>query len=299
MFRRSGCLLLLLLFTGDCSAADALHDFQEDAISQKWCQAAHWGPDPKLYSSWTDHSNRLIPVYTFGTKGGGEGVDLDSYTGEKSCYRDRDRLERLYRTDVDDSVSADAEYMDQTNIFDLQRAAIDAGRKHVFLVVFDGMDWQTTWAAAIYNLHRVAYRAGRGTGTHFQDYQADGASQFGWMVTSPYRSGTQLDVNTQQVKNPAGGLAGGYDCRLAGQCPWTVLPTSTEYLLARNEDVLVRRAYTDSAASATSMCCGIKTYNAAIGVTCEGRPQPSVAHLAQAEGYKVGAVTSVPISHAT
>ncbi|MCA9236652.1 MAG: alkaline phosphatase [Planctomycetales bacterium] len=278
--------------------ADELKDLQTNAVSSRKCDAAHWGVVDGLYSSWTSHTNRLIPVYTFGTKGGGAGIDLSSYTDANSVYRDRSRLQRLYRSDAENTVDADAPYMDQTNVFDLQRAALESGRKHVFVVVFDGMDWHTTRAASIWNLQRVAYDEGRGAGTHFQEYQADGTTQYGWMVTSPASDGVQVDVNLQRVKNPGGGLAGGYNSRIGGAFPWS-MPSVAEYLVAGPKEALVRHAYTDSAASATSMFCGIKTYNGAIGVGPQGQPALSAAHLAQAKGYKVGAVTSVPISHAT
>lgn len=278
--------------------ADTLRDMQSDGVTKKKSEAAHWGPDADRYSSWTSHSNRLIPVYTFGTKGAGEGIDLTSYTGENSVYRDPSRLRRLYRTDIESSVNPEAPYMDQTNVFDLQHAALEAGRKHIFIVVFDGMDWQTTRAAALWNLGRVAYNEGRGEGTHFQEYQADGTTQFGWMVTSPYRDGVQVDVNTQELRNPGGGLAGGYNAPIAGPYPWSV-PTEPRYPLAGPKDALLRHAFTDSSASATSLFCGVKTYNGATGLDGDGRPALSLAHLAQARGYRVGAVTSVPISHAT
>lgn len=291
-------LALLLCFCTSVASADWIRDLQAAAIQTKHSPAAHWGPDPALYSSWTTHSNRLIPVYTFGAKGGGDGVDLESYLGENSPYRDVSRLQRLYHADEQLSVCPDADYLDQTNIFDLQHAAIEAGRKHVILVVFDGMDWQTTFAAAVHNLQEVAYTEGRGRGTHFQEYDADGTTQFGWMVTSPARDGIQVDVNTQSVRNPGGGLAGGYNPLIAGSFPWSTC-REPKYLIAQSEDATVRHAYTDSASSATSMHCGVKTYNGAIGIDQNGRPVPSIAHLAQADGYRVGVVTSVPISHAT
>ena len=290
--------VVLCLVASSVACADDLRDLQSDAVASGKCEALHWGVEGERYSSWTSHSNRLIPIYTFGTKGAEEGIDLDSYTGENSCYRDADKVQRLFQSDVSTTLNSEADYMDQTNVFDLQHAALEAGRKHIFLVVFDGMDWQTTRAAAIYNTQRVAYDEGRGVGTHFQEYQAGGTSQFGYFVTSPYRDGAQYDVNTQRVLNPGGGLAGGYNAQIAGPFPWSV-PTVAEYLIAGPKGALIRHAYTDSAASATSLHCGIKTYNGAIGVTGEGQPQPSIAHLAQAEGYKVGVVTSVPISHAT
>jgi alkaline phosphatase len=278
--------------------ADHVHDLLQRAVAERRCDAAHWGVTTEQYSSWTTHSNRLIPVYTYGTLGGGPGIDLTSYTGDQSPYRDRARVERLYRGAAEHSVDPAAEYLDQTNVFDLQRAALEAGRKYIFLVVFDGMDWQTTRAASIWNLQRVAYSEGRGAGTHFQDYQADGTTQYGWMVTSPYVDGAQLDVDRQRVLNPGRGLAGGYNPQLGGYFPWSE-PTEPEYLIAGPKDARIRHAYTDSASSATSMLSGIKTYNDAIGVDWEGKPAPSIAHLAQAAGYRVGVVTSVPISHAT
>ncbi|TWT37400.1 Alkaline phosphatase 4 precursor [Posidoniimonas corsicana] len=292
-------LLAAALLTPALSAsADWIRDLQADAVETKSSPAAHWGPKPGQYSSWTTHSNRLIPVYTFGTLGAGEGIDLGSYTGAKSPYRDPAALRRMYRADQQLSVCDTADYMDQTNIFDLQLAAVEAGKKNVILVVFDGMDWQTTYAAATHNLQKVAYREGRGEGTHFQEYQADGTTQFGWMVTSPGRDGIQVNVSKQKVHNPSGGLAGGYDPRVAGYHPWSVC-RQPEYLIAETADRAARHAYTDSASSATSMMCGVKTFNGAIGVTAEGRPAPSVAHIAQSHGYRVGVVTSVPISHAT
>ncbi|TWT87667.1 Alkaline phosphatase precursor [Pseudobythopirellula maris] len=297
MLSRSLLVCTCLLISPACLAG-GLRDMQSEAVASKHSEAAHWGPDPDLYSSWTSHSNRLIPVYTYGTKGAGDGIDLASYTGEHSPYRDRSQIQRLYRSDSADSVDPSASYMDQTNIFDLQLAALEAGRKHIFVVVFDGMDWQTTRAASTWNLRKVAYNEGRGVGAHFQDYQADGSTQFGWMVTSPFRDGAQVDPSSQTVKNPGSGLPGGYSASIAGLYPWST-PATPEYLVAGPKDAAVRHAYTDSAASATSMFCGVKSYNGAIGVDGDGRLTPSIAHLAQARGYMVGAVTSVPISHAT
>ena len=57
--------------------------------------------------------------------------------------------------------------------------------------------------------------------------------------------------------------------------------------------------YTDSAASAASFCSGIKTYNDAINVDVNGGHAESIARTLQQRGYAVGAVSSVPASHAT
>ncbi|WP_425397409.1 alkaline phosphatase [Aeoliella sp.] len=289
--------VLFLPWTLPATAGDWIRDLQERAVETGHCEAAHWGPDASKYSSWTTHSNRLVPVYTFGTDGAGQGIDLESYTGPDSVYRDGRRLEQLYHGNMDDSVNPDAEYLDQTNIHDLQLAALNAGKKHIIMVVFDGMDWQTTQLASIAKLGRVAYTKGRGVGMHFQQYDANGTSQYGWMVTSPQRSKAQIDVNKQTVK-PSGGLPGGYSHLVAGPFPWSE-PTDPRYVIAASDGGIMRHAYTDSASSATSMACGIKTYNGSIGVGPTGEPRAAIAHRAQAEGYRVGAVTSVPISHAT
>ncbi|QDT14418.1 alkaline phosphatase [Alienimonas californiensis] len=275
---------------------DAVRELQERAIEEGVSPAAHWGWRPDTYTLWGTHSNRLIPIYTYGTAGA--GVDLDDYTGANSAYRSGEKLIRLYGRPPANTLNPEAEYLDQTNVFELQRAALQAGKKHIFLIVFDGMDWQTTRAAAIYNTRRIPYSSGRGTGTHFQEYDANGTSQFGFMVTSPHNDGTDVDVDAQRVLNPGGALAGGYDPARAGADPWTP-GEDLEYLVSGPKFSSNRHAYTDSASSAVSMTAGIKTYNNAVNVDAEGRRVRTIAHMAQEQGLAVGAVSSVPISHAT
>ncbi len=57
--------------------------------------------------------------------------------------------------------------------------------------------------------------------------------------------------------------------------------------------------YTDSAAAATAMATGVKTYNAAIGVDVNGNPVLNLVELAEQLGKSTGVVTTVPFSHAT
>jgi len=191
--------------------------------------------------------------------------------------------------------------MDQTDLAAIQRAGFADGKRYVFLVIFDGMDWQTTWAAATYNRRSVGYHAGRGTGTHFQDYTADGTTQFGFMVTAPNNEGTTADVNLQRILNPGGTQPGGYNAEKGGPNPWT--PGDDPFYLigcAPNDlKAAGEHAYADSAATATAMTSGVKTYNDAINVDATGNRVPTVAHEAQDRGRSVGVVTSVPISHAT
>ncbi len=274
------------------TANDFIRDIQNAAMEDGKSPVAHWGPDPQDYPQWTTHSLRLVPVYTYGTRGAGAGVDLTSYTGENSPYRSEDQLRRIYGRLPADTLNPDAEYADQVNIADLQRAAAAAGKLYIFLVVFDGMDWQTTQAAAIYNSREV-YTEGRGAGLHFLDYDAHGTTQYGYFVSASANDGTDVDVDQQTVTNPGGTEPGGYDAGKGGAFPWS-RPANEAYLLGKDG-----HPYPDSANTATALCSGVKTYNAAIGVDVTGAPVSSIAHELQSEGRAIGVVTSVTISHAT
>lgn len=269
-------------------AEDLVKDLQARAITAGVAPWAYWGPDPAKYTGWTNHSNRLIPVYTF-------GMDLASVKGERSIYRDAERLKQLYRRMPDETLNPQAEYFDQTDIARLQRAALAAGKKYVVLIVFDGMDWQTTQAAAIYGAGKVGYTSGRGTGLHFQDYRGV-ATDFGYFVSSPASDASDIDVNAQLVLDKGPRIYGGYNSTHGGPNPWTP-GDDPSYLIGKSR--VCPHAVTDSAASATSLCAGIKTYNVSINIDPAGRQVAPVAHEFQAKGYSIGVVTSVPISHAT
>ncbi len=292
-------LVILLGFsTSVVPAGDYVRLLQSSAVESGTSPFGHWGLTPTNYIEWGSHSNRLIPVYTFGTLGAGPGIDLQSYQGEASVYRDAAKVRALYGYEPEGTVDPTADWMDQTNIYDIQKAALTAGRKHIFLVVYDGMDWQTTRAAAIYQRRKIEYDSGRGTGLHILDYTAGGKTQFGYMVTSPHNEGTTVNVDTQAVANPGGTLRGGYAAALAGRTPWAV-PANNEYPTARNKTSPPVHAYTDSSSSASSMTAGIKTYNNGVNVDAAGVPVKTIAHEAQQQGFLIGVVTSVPISHAT
>ncbi|QDU36613.1 Alkaline phosphatase 4 precursor [Maioricimonas rarisocia] len=293
---------LLLAFASVVSAADAgdvVHDLQQRAIEEGRSDAAHWGNAPDRYTAWGTHTNRLIPIYTFGTKDAGDGVDLRHWTGENSPYRSEQALRRLYGKVPADTLNPEAVYCDQANLADIQRAAIEAGKKHIFVVVFDGMDWQTTQAAAIASTGRVPYTSGRGTGLHFLDYMADGSSQYGFMVAAPHNQGTSVDVDTQTVRNPGGVQPGGYDVAKAGPNPWTAGNDSWYPMGLVGEKEAGPHPYPDSAATATAICAGVKTYNGSINVGPTGERVSTIAHEVQQDGWLVGAISSVPISHAT
>ncbi len=270
--------------------SDYLRELQQAAYDGQSAAWGHWGIRKDRYSSWTDHSNRLVPVYTF-------GIGLGKFKGANSCYRSEKLLASIYANTPQDTLHDTANYMDQTDIYRLQRLAIETlHKKFVFLVIFDGMDWQTTQAASIYKLGRVAYTSERGTGLYFQDYRGT-SSDFGCMVTSANNGGLQVDVDTQTVGGPRGKEHGGYCAQRGGETPWSA-PTSDRYLLC--QDKKCKHTVTDSAASATSMTSGIKTFNGAINVASDGSHVTPIAAWLQSElGFAIGTVTSVPFSHAT
>lgn len=295
-------LLSLVAVTGSFAYGnDPIRDLQSAAIDDNVSALGHWGLEPGKYTQWGNHSLRLVPVYTYGTLGAGAGVDLTSYTGENSPYRSEEKLKAIYGRVPTNSVSPTAEYCDQTDLARLQRAAAAAGKKHVFLVVFDGLDWHTTRAASIHKTGQVGYESGRGSGLHIQDYQAAGTTQFGAMVTAPHNDGTNVDVNLQSVLNPGGVLPGGYNAAKGGGFAWSTAP-DLPYLIAQQAGTppgVGEHAYPDSAATSTAMCTGEKTYNDAISVDFAGNQLSTMAMELQQKGLAVGIVTSVPFNHAT
>jgi len=281
-------LAAALWFAADItSAGDALAKLQADAVVAGHADWGHWGTNTRKYSSWTNHSNRLIPIYTF-------GITLESLRKVGTPYCDAGRLKSLYGRVPRATLQPQAEYFDQTQIRTLQEAAVAAGKKYVVLMVFDGMDWQTTQAAAIYRSRKI-YHSGRGSGLAFQDYRGT-TTDFGYMVTSPYSNGASTDVDAQLVQGVSE-TRGGYDPERGGPAPWSV-PTEPDYLIGKSREL--PHAVTDSASSATSMNSGIKTYNGAINVAPDGEQvEPIGRWLQRTRGFRVGVVTSVPISHAT
>ena len=280
--------LTMIALAPSSQVGDPIAKLQTDAVATRKADWGHWGPNPEKYSSWKTHSNRLIPVYTF-------GIDLKSVNGENSLYRDPAAIEKLYGYLPENTLNPQAEYFDQTDIYRLQKQAVESGKKRVILFVFDGMDWETTRNAAIAKLGRVAYHEGRGEGLHFQDYRG-AITDFGYCVTSPHNDGTSVSVDKQTVTNPDGKVRGGYDPELGGDAPWSPI-TDADYPIGKSKNT--KHAYTDSASSATSLTSGIKTYNAAMNVDSMGREAMPIARTLQEQGFAVGVVTNVPISHAT
>ena len=266
---------------------DFLRDRQFSAVDTGECKWCHWGDQAGKFSNWTNHSNRLVPIYTWGLK-------LDAFDKANSCYRSEERLKEIYGRLPEETLNPKADYFDQTDIYLLQKQAIEAGKKHVIVIIFDGMDWQTTQAAAIYQQSDIVYERGRGTGLAFLDYKRR-SSDYGYFVSSPHNNDSKTDVNAQAV-TVQGKRGGGYSAAYGGNRPWS-RPADPNYL--RGQRKSLPHGYTDSAASATSMFSGIKTYNASINIDPEGEQVAPLARELQKDGFAIGVVSSVPISHAT
>ena len=191
----------------------------------------------------------------------------------------------------------------------MQKEAVARGVKHLFIVWFDGLDWPTTQAAAIVKTGKV-YAEGKGSGLIFQDYDAGGTAQYGFVVTSPTHDQNRPDVERADRRHPADSLGGGYDARIAGPNPWTLGPLGPKapgYFKGQSANAADRagvqaaggvlHAYTDSSQSAAEMISGVKSYNNGVNVTDDGRLVTTLFHELQDQGWKVGTVTSVPFDH--
>lgn len=312
---RTALLSVSLLFVGTATAPagepDRIKAMQTEYVansSQKVVRAYHFGSQGPgdIFSNHTSHSNRLVAVYLFGRKG-----DLKSITGANSRYRSADEVRKIYGFLPENTVNPHAEYADQSDLYRVQKEAIARGVKHLFIVWFDGMDWPTTQAAAIARTGKV-YTEGKGSGLLFQDYNAGGTAQYGFVVTSPTHDRNTPDVNTQTVVIPPNSRGGGYDAMIAGPNPWTLGPLGPKapgYLKGSSANTADRagvkaagrvlHAYTDSSQSAAEMISGVKAYNNGLNVADDGRLITTLFHELQDQGWKVGTVTSVPFDHAS
>jgi alkaline phosphatase len=292
---------------GRAQGADPLREMQNAYVankSQKIRRAYHFGSQGPggIFSNHTSHSNRLIPVYVFGHM-----ADLGAVTGAKSPYRNPEKIRAMYGTLPPYTVNPQADYCDQSDLYRVQERAVASGARYLFTVWFDGMDWETTRAAAIAKGGRV-YTHGKGSGLVFQEYSADGSAQFGYCVTSPTHDLNSADVDVQTVTIPATSLVGGYDARIAGPNPWTIgdldAPGYLKGQAANEADRAgverlgrVLHAYTDSSQSAGEYATGVKAYNNGVNVTDNGRFVPTLFQQLQKKGWKVGTATSVAFNH--
>jgi len=291
---------------GDRDRLKALQTEYSLNASKKMPRAYHFGSQGSgdVFSNHTSHTNRLIPVYAFGSK-----VRLRTVTGENSKYRDPLKIKKLYGSLPQNTANPEAVYADQSDMYRVQKEAIARGAKHLFIVWFDGLDWPTTQAAAIAKTG-VIYNEGKGSGLLFQDYAAAGTAQYGFVVTSPTHDQNRVDIDAQSVVIPPTSLLGGYDARIGGSTPWALGPLGSRapgYVkgqLASPSDLAgvkaagaILHAYTDSSQSAAEFVSGVKSYNNGVNIADDGRVVTTLFHELQAEGWKVGTVTSVPFDH--
>jgi hypothetical protein len=101
---------------------DSIARLQHVAITALTADWGFWGFRPSSYSSWTNHSNRLIPLYVF-------GASLNPYINENSLYRNPAQIEQLYGRIPENTLNPNAAYADQTDVYRLQRDAIASGKK--------------------------------------------------------------------------------------------------------------------------------------------------------------------------
>jgi alkaline phosphatase len=268
---------------------DPMAQLQQSAIQSRQSNWGYWGSNPGTYTNSKEHTNRLVPIYTF-------GGNLSRYKGPASIYRDSEKLRQLYGRIPDNTLNLNAEYIDLTDLYHLQRRAIEVdGKKYVFLVIFDGLDYFSLLASAVYKSGEVSYSQGSGKGLVFQDYEGC-ERDYGFAVTSPYCREIEADVNAQLLLGVPTRF-GGYDSRYGGGAPWDGA-VDIDYLLGRSRQV--EHAVTDSAASACSMVTGRKLVNATINISPDGNELETVARWAQREkGFALGVVTTVPFCHAT
>ncbi len=142
-----------------------------------------------------------------------------------------------------------------------------AEAKNVILMISDGLG-MNGWEASSYYLYDQ---------TNPQ-----------WHANLPYgtQKGFEMYGCTHYMLNPDG-TPQGYDPAQM----WS------DFNYAKGDDDYL--AFTDSAAAATAMYTGTKTYKGAVGVDFNKNPLESIAETASALGKSTGAVSSVQLSHAT
>lgn len=146
--------------------------------------------------------------------------------------------------------------------------------KNVILMIADGAGYNTWDAASMYQ-GRWDAAAGKST----QVYDGPGWVKFG-CTTYPLNASTKPTGSGVQDKNVVYDVAKAWD----REKPYAWLSSN----------------YTDSAAAATALSTGTKTYNNAINWSDRKQPlQPTMSELAKAAGKSVGVVTTVEWSHAT
>jgi alkaline phosphatase len=147
--------------------------------------------------------------------------------------------------------------------------------KNVIVMINDGAGWGT-WDAAAY------WQYGDREKTPYASFPV----KYG-MSTYPLNPSSIPTSNNESKVNYDKNLA--WSSAAASETPWMVF-AGYEYI-AKNP--------TDSAAAATAMASGTKTYNNAMNYDNYGKPVEFITQIAKQQGRATGVLTSVPFSHAT
>ena len=209
--------------------------------------------------------------------------------------------------------------------------------KNNILIVGDGMGWEMSRSAAIYNqvekeitalkaagktdleikavfANRTLdyyYTSGKGTGTPYQNFSGFTLATTGSTKVAGSTNNSALQGSTSTHDTGDAPVRDGFvfdpstsyvnwDSTKGGETPW-----DEDYYLNRGktsagfDPQYIKGDYPDSANTASTLYGGIKTYNGAISVDIHEDGFESILTEAKALGKSGGVVTSVPITHAT
>ena len=154
------------------------------------------------------------------------------------------------------------------------------------------------------------YTAGKGSGLHMQELEgfalsttqstriAGGTSNSALMGSpglhetgaSPVREGFEFSATNNILR---------WDVEIGGEAPWLIRPELVGQAGAVQNLVYPKFDAPDSAATATALFTGTKTFNGAIGVDVFERPAESIAEIGRRLGKSSGVISSVVLNHAT
>ena len=120
-----------------------------------------------------------------------------------------------------------------------------------------------------------------------------------WLLLSPFvpqATAPEKPVNVILVIGDGMGLA---QIALAEYLYKPPSPLSQMDVVGLQKTHSASHLETDSGAAGTAMSCGVKTFNAAIGVDADSVPVKSILELARDHGMKTGLVVTSSIVHAT
>lgn len=174
-----------------------------------------------------------------------------------------------------------------SNLSDVPLLTKGAGRRHVILMIGDGMQLASEVAAS-----RYLYGVDRGLGFHGFPERAFATT---WDV-DVYNARASALTNISPYSAESYDPRVGYDPAIGGDAPYPILTEDYD----QRHDYLTQVS-PDSASTGTAMSTGIKTYASAIAWRPEvdAGIETSPELLRRFYGMSIGFVTTVPLSHAT